>query len=248
MTIFLEEPTTCSYTLTVEATFLCPLLEATNEIGLIQLSDPLLTEPPLNAPPTSAPPTSAPPTDATSTDAPPTSDPHASSQDEETDSYTDSSRNERVRSHTSSVIPHTSSANNHLSSSSNEPQSHSSSDYPSEETDSAESSSSANFHSNSDRLHTSNHDPNYVDSAHGRPKQHDSTYDHQPIVDERRSPPQASEDLSRSQNSHNDVKSDLSSSGARNGERDGGMDNTNSDFVDEDGSGTRNRKDTTSHA
>ena len=54
VTIFLEEPTTCSYTLTVEAGFLCPLLERTNEFGLILLPDalPLPPEPPVTAPPT----------------------------------------------------------------------------------------------------------------------------------------------------------------------------------------------------
>ena len=48
MSIFLEEPTACTYTLTIEASFLCPLLENTNEIGMIILQDTLThqTNPP----------------------------------------------------------------------------------------------------------------------------------------------------------------------------------------------------------
>ena len=34
MSIYLEEPTTCNYILTVEAAFLCPLLKNTDELGM----------------------------------------------------------------------------------------------------------------------------------------------------------------------------------------------------------------------
>ena len=55
VTIFLEEPTTCSYTLTVEASFLCPLLEKTNDIGLIVLPQyDTLTFPTNSEPPTTS--------------------------------------------------------------------------------------------------------------------------------------------------------------------------------------------------
>lgn len=38
ISLFLEEPTTCNYVLTVEATFLCPLLHNTDEFGLFSWS------------------------------------------------------------------------------------------------------------------------------------------------------------------------------------------------------------------
>ena len=34
VSIYLEEPTTCNYILTVEAAFLCPLLKSTDELGM----------------------------------------------------------------------------------------------------------------------------------------------------------------------------------------------------------------------
>ena len=34
MSIYLEEPTTCNYILTVEAAFLCPLLKTTDSLGM----------------------------------------------------------------------------------------------------------------------------------------------------------------------------------------------------------------------
>ena len=37
MSLYLEEPTTCSYTLTVEAQFICPLLELTDEYGIFRI-------------------------------------------------------------------------------------------------------------------------------------------------------------------------------------------------------------------
>lgn len=48
ISMFLEEPTTCNYILTVEAAFLCPLLQNTDEHGLFTLpqADPTPTEAP----------------------------------------------------------------------------------------------------------------------------------------------------------------------------------------------------------
>lgn len=37
ISIFLEEPTTCNYILTMEASFLCPLLQDTDEFGGLRL-------------------------------------------------------------------------------------------------------------------------------------------------------------------------------------------------------------------
>lgn len=40
ISLFLEEPTTCNYILTVEASFLCPLLHSTDDMGLFSAKEP----------------------------------------------------------------------------------------------------------------------------------------------------------------------------------------------------------------
>ena len=39
ISLYLEEPTTCSYILTVEGTFVCPLLDTTDEYGIIHYTE-----------------------------------------------------------------------------------------------------------------------------------------------------------------------------------------------------------------
>jgi len=39
ISLYLEEPTTCSYILTVEGGFICPLLETADEYGMLHYTD-----------------------------------------------------------------------------------------------------------------------------------------------------------------------------------------------------------------
>ena len=39
ISLYLEEPTTCSYVLTVEGGFVCPLLETVDEYGILHYTD-----------------------------------------------------------------------------------------------------------------------------------------------------------------------------------------------------------------
>ena len=270
MTIFLEEPSTCSYTLTVEATFLCPLLESTNEIGLIQLSDTatLQTEPPVDAPPTDSPPTVDPhdPDEAIRSHRGHYESEHVQSHSgsNEPDSHSNP-KSQPLQSHSSTHEPHS-----HSSSKNEHVQSHSSSTEPSEEAVSGQPASSSDFHSHSSNPHPPNQDLDYADSANKQPNQerrHDklNEFPRDPPVppkppvkdEERRSGYRVGKDLTNPQARDEKFEADKSGSvlpRRRNEQKEvvhNSFGDDDTDFEDGERSkrkSTRDRKDSTSHA